>query len=139
MFVGDVDTGSLYHFKLNQQRDGLALTGALADKVANTPQESQQVVLGRGFGTITDLQVGPDGYLYVLTFGGTLYRIVPLHPISNNGNNGNEPKSTSTHLQLHPQLTIIIFLPPASISNLHQINNTNRRLQATRVVIIMWE
>src|SRR6266487_4444904 len=95
MFVGDVDTGSLYHFKLNQQRDGLSLTGTLADKVANTPQESQQVVFGHGFGTITDLQVGPDGYLYVLTFGGNLYRIVPLHPISNNGNNGNEPKSTS--------------------------------------------
>jgi hypothetical protein len=84
MFVGDVNTGSLYHFKLNQQRDGLALTGALADKVANTQQESQQVVFGKGFGTITDLQVGPDGYLYVLTFGGSLYRIVPLHPISNN-------------------------------------------------------
>jgi aldose sugar dehydrogenase len=95
MFVGDVNTGSLYHFKLNQQRDGLALTGALADKVANTPQESQQAVFGRDFGTITDLQVGPDGYLYVLTFGGTLYRIVPLHPISNNGNNGKELESVS--------------------------------------------
>jgi glucose/arabinose dehydrogenase len=95
MFVGDVNTGSLYHFKLNQQRDGLTLTGALADKVANTPQESQQVVFGQGFGTITDLQVGPDGYLYVLTFGGNIYRIVPLHPISNNGNTGNELESTS--------------------------------------------
>jgi len=95
MFVGDVNTGSLYHFKLSQERDGLALTSALADKVANTLQESQQVVFGRGFGTITDLQVGPDGYLYVLTFGGTLYRIVPLHPISNNGNNGKELESTS--------------------------------------------
>jgi len=102
MFVGDVDTGSLYHFKLNQQRDGLALTGVLADKVANTPQESQQMVFGRGFGTITDLQVGPDGYLYVLTFGGTLYRIVPLHPISNNGyseeleSTSNTPSTSST-------------------------------------------
>src|SRR5207302_9783466 len=92
MFVGDVNTGSLYHFKLNQQRDGLALTGALADKVANTQQESQQVVFGQGFGTITDLQVGPDGYLYVLTFGGNIYRIVPLHPITHNGNNGNNGK-----------------------------------------------
>ena len=95
MFVGDVNTGSLYHFKLNQQRDGLTLTGALADKVANTLQESQQVVFGQGFGTITDLQVGPDGYLYVLTFGGNIYRIIPLHPISNNGNTGNKLESTS--------------------------------------------
>jgi aldose sugar dehydrogenase len=77
MFVGDVNTGSLYHFKLNQQRDGLALSGPLADKVANNPEESQQAALGHGFGTITDLQVGPDGYLYVLTFAGTIYRIVP--------------------------------------------------------------
>ena len=53
------------------------------------------VIFGRGFGTITDLQVGPDGYLYVLTFGGNIYRIVPLHPISNNGNTGNELESTS--------------------------------------------
>jgi hypothetical protein len=77
IFVGDVNTGSLYHFKLNQQRDGLALTGVLADKVANTPDESQQAALGHRFGTITDLQVGPDGYLYVLTFAGNIYRIVP--------------------------------------------------------------
>jgi len=95
MFVGDVNTGSLYHFKLNQQRDGLALTGDLADKVANNLQEGQEAALGHGFGTITDLQVGPDGYLYVLTFGGNIYRIVPLHPISNNGNDGKELESIS--------------------------------------------
>jgi aldose sugar dehydrogenase len=83
MFVGDVNTGSLYHFKLNQLRDGLSLTGPLADKVANTLEESQQAALGHGFGTITDLQVGPDGYLYVITFAGSLYRIVPSSSSSN--------------------------------------------------------
>jgi glucose/arabinose dehydrogenase len=77
MFVGDVNTGSLYHFKLNQQRDGLTLTGDLADKVANNLQEGQEAALGHGFGTITDLQVGPDGYLYVLTFAGSIYKIAP--------------------------------------------------------------
>src|SRR6266487_4697164 len=86
MFVGDVNTGNLYYFKLNQNRDGLVLNGAVADKVANSLDELNSVIFGKGFGTITDLQVGPDGYLYVLTFGGILYRIVPLHPISNNGN-----------------------------------------------------
>ena len=31
-----------------------------------------------GFGGITDLEVGPDGYLYVLSLGlGTLFKIVP--------------------------------------------------------------
>jgi hypothetical protein len=77
MFTGDVNTGNLYHFKFNPTRDGLRLSGSLADKAANTPEESQQAALGHGFGTITDLQVGPDGYLYILTFAGGLYRIVP--------------------------------------------------------------
>jgi glucose/arabinose dehydrogenase len=35
------------------------------------------VIFGHGFGTITDIKVGPDGFLYTLTFDGTIYRIVP--------------------------------------------------------------
>jgi aldose sugar dehydrogenase len=79
MFVADIDDGNIYHFQLNHQRDGLVLSGALADKVADNPQDSQQAVFATGFGGITDLQVGPeDGNLYVLSFtGGTIYRIVP--------------------------------------------------------------
>ena len=77
MFVGDVNTGNLYHFKLNPTRDGLLLSGPLADKVGNTLDELQGVIFGQGFGTITDLQIGPDGYLYVLTLAGNIYRIVP--------------------------------------------------------------
>jgi aldose sugar dehydrogenase len=80
IFVGDVDNGNLYNFKLNEDRTGLALEGPLADKIANTPEELQDggTVLGQGFGVITDLQVGPDdGYLYILTLNGSIYRIVP--------------------------------------------------------------
>jgi aldose sugar dehydrogenase len=77
MFVEDVNTGSLYHFKLNHNRDGLVLSGSLADKVADNLDELKSVIFGKGFGTITDLQIGPDGYLYVLTIDGTIYRIVP--------------------------------------------------------------
>ncbi|HZI71422.1 MAG TPA: quinoprotein glucose dehydrogenase, partial [Nitrososphaeraceae archaeon] len=71
--------GNIYHFKLNHNRTGLLLTGSLADKVANNPQEIQQLVFARGFGGITDIQTGPgDGYLYVLSYtGGAIYRIVP--------------------------------------------------------------
>jgi len=78
MFVGDVLTGNLYNFKLNPERTGLVLNGPLANKVATTQAEMQQggIVLGKGFGLITDLQVGPDGYLYVLGYDGTVYRIV---------------------------------------------------------------
>jgi aldose sugar dehydrogenase len=79
MFVGDYNNGNLYHFKLNQNRTGLLLGNTLADKIANTPEDAKPVKFGTGFdGGITDLQVGPDGYLYVLTFAGAIYRIVPI-------------------------------------------------------------
>jgi aldose sugar dehydrogenase len=87
MFMGDVDYGRLYNFKLNEDRTGLAIppnSGPLADKIASTPDEMTQqgrggVILGQGFGVITDIQVGPDddGYLYILTLQGSLYRILP--------------------------------------------------------------
>jgi aldose sugar dehydrogenase len=68
MFVGDIINGNLYNFKLNEQR-----TGLLVGKVATNPQE---IAFGNGFGGITDIQVGPDGYLYVLSYSGAIYRIV---------------------------------------------------------------
>ena len=78
MFVGDINNGYIYHFDLNNDRTGLLLTGSLADKMADNINESKEAVFGFGFGGITDLQVGPDGYLYILSFThGKIYRIVP--------------------------------------------------------------
>lgn len=80
IFVGDVNTGNLYNFKPNAHRTGLLLSGPLEDKIAhsNSPEEIQSVIFGRGFGVITDTQVGHgDGYLYVLTYDGSIYRISP--------------------------------------------------------------
>jgi aldose sugar dehydrogenase len=78
MFVGDIKKGNLYNFDLNQARTGLVLNGTLSSKISNTLNDSQQVLFASGFEEgITDLQVGPDGYLYVLTFAGSIYRIVP--------------------------------------------------------------
>jgi aldose sugar dehydrogenase len=79
IFVSDIDNGNIYHFKLNQKRNGFLVSSALIDNVAYTSKDSQQAVFATGFGGITDLQVGPgDGYLYVLSYtGGTIYRIVP--------------------------------------------------------------
>jgi aldose sugar dehydrogenase len=76
MFVGD-SQGHLYHFDLNNKRTELFLKGPLSDKVANNSDEFKKVVFAKGFGTVSDLQVGPDGYLYVLSTIGNLYRIVP--------------------------------------------------------------
>ena len=78
IFVGDVKTGNLYNFELDSTRQQLQLSPPLSDKVADTPQEIQGIIFGKGFGVITDIQVGPDGYLYILGIDGTIYKIVPV-------------------------------------------------------------
>ncbi len=87
MFVGDNNNGNLYDFKLNQSRTGLSLNdGKLVNNISYTPKDSEPLVFASGFndggsgigGGITDLKVGPDdGYLYILTHSGTIYRISP--------------------------------------------------------------
>ena len=78
IFVGDVKTGNLYNFKLDSTREQLQLNPPLDDKVADTPQEIQDIIFGKGFGVITDIQVGSDGYLYILGIDGTIYKIVQV-------------------------------------------------------------
>ena len=78
IFVGDINHGNLYFFTVNPDRTGLDLDIAgLEDLVADNNEESEAFTLGTGFGGITDIETGPDGYLYILTFEGDLYRIVP--------------------------------------------------------------
>jgi aldose sugar dehydrogenase len=81
MLVADVNKHRIYHFELNQNRTGLLLNGPLVDKVADTDEELNNVIFAGGFGLITDLEIGPDGYLYFVVFDeGKIYRIVPAHP-----------------------------------------------------------
>ena len=76
--VGDDKTGQLYLLRLNANRTGFVLTGDLADLVANTPHEANSLAFGHKFGTITDLELGPDGALYVTSLtDGKVYRIAP--------------------------------------------------------------
>lgn len=82
ILVSDIKFGNIYHFKLNRDRTQLILNDVLQDKIANTMKEAQRTIFGRGFGGITDLEVGPDGNLYVLTFdstNGTIYKITSNH------------------------------------------------------------
>jgi glucose/arabinose dehydrogenase len=71
LFVGDFNNGYLYHFDLNENRSGLKLSGPLEDRVADAPHELEDVIFGRNFGPITDIRVGPDGFLYVLSLSQT--------------------------------------------------------------------
>jgi glucose/arabinose dehydrogenase len=77
MFVGDVH-GNIYHFTLDRDRIKLILNGLLADEVADDFSELEELIFAEFPGIITDLKVGPDGYLYVLVYreeNGELFRI----------------------------------------------------------------
>ena len=83
IFVGDANNGHLYFFEVNEDRSGLQFEQPrLADDlVASNDRQRAAVIFGTGFpSSITDVETGPDGYLYVLTFHptmGTISRIVP--------------------------------------------------------------
>ncbi|WP_458720681.1 PQQ-dependent sugar dehydrogenase [Candidatus Nitrosocosmicus sp. R] len=101
MFVGDINNGLLYRFILNEARNDLSLdsgyvenTAPLVDREVNDPKENQPIVFGQGFGGITDLQTGPDGYLYVLSYTGSLFRILPSSASATNSTN-TSPVSTT--------------------------------------------
>jgi glucose/arabinose dehydrogenase len=92
MFVGDA-LGRIYHFNLNENRNALELNGTLKDKIANSEAELKDSIFGEGFNTVTDLEVGPDGHLYVLSYSGTIYKIV--HKDIGNSNKNTQQSSES--------------------------------------------
>ena len=85
MFVGSADGGRIFHFDLNDKRDGLVLKGNLTDKIAYDKTEFKDILFAEGFVIITDIKQGPDGYPYIVSglkqsktakFG-AVFRIVP--------------------------------------------------------------
>ena len=76
LFVGAGD-GNLYHFKPNTARNGLVfLSAGMQDRVADNDTEASESLFGVGFGAISDLEVGPDKDLYVLSAArGAIYRV----------------------------------------------------------------
>ncbi|MEC4847616.1 MAG: PQQ-dependent sugar dehydrogenase [Nitrosarchaeum sp.] len=88
MLVGTCNFGQLFKFKLNEERNQLVFdTDHLQDRIANfTTLESGQkdfesldeIIFGTGFGCITDVEMGPDGLLYVVSItDNTIYKILP--------------------------------------------------------------
>jgi aldose sugar dehydrogenase len=98
IFVGDINNGNLYYFEVNDRRTGLKFDDdndnndddnndnnsstnrhyvGLNDFVADNDDELSALIFGTGFGRITDIETGPDGFLYILSYeDGKIYRIV---------------------------------------------------------------
>ena len=82
LFVGNMHNESIFHFDLSKDRNGLLLNGPLKDKVADDNEELESALFAQGFnGGVTDLEVGPDGFIYIVSgiWGceGKIYRIIP--------------------------------------------------------------
>lgn len=79
IFVGDINNGNLYFFRVNGDRTGLELGHPeFADLVADQAEGDSlsSLILGERFGRITDVETGPDECLYMLSYeGGKIYRI----------------------------------------------------------------
>jgi glucose/arabinose dehydrogenase len=84
LFVGDINNGNIYHFDLTEDRKELTLSGQLKDKIMNINDDPQPVLFGtfnitkKVWSGISDIEVGPDGYLYIVSHGqGAIFRIMP--------------------------------------------------------------
>jgi glucose/arabinose dehydrogenase len=73
MFVADFNKGNVYHFELNKERTKLIFDSAFEGRL------NEKLIFAKGFADgITDIEVGPDGYLYIVSYGqGKIFRIVP--------------------------------------------------------------
>ena len=81
VIFGDVNTGKLYLLHLNATRTGFALNGNLSDLLADSQTELNQLLFGTDFGIVTDIQVGPDGAVYISSLtNNAIYRVVPEFP-----------------------------------------------------------
>jgi glucose/arabinose dehydrogenase/plastocyanin len=83
LFVGTVLTDTLLRYPLADDGSALALEGGLGDNVDDNAAkgdlgESADYVVGTGFGVVTDLMLGPDGQLYVVSLSnGSVYALGP--------------------------------------------------------------
>jgi plastocyanin len=79
LFVADVNSGYIYRFLLNQSRTGLLLNGPLSDGVANNHYEKLEAAFAKiNGGGITDLEIGPDGLVYIVSPNGKIMRLQPI-------------------------------------------------------------
>jgi glucose/arabinose dehydrogenase len=76
LFVGDCNLGNIYKFKLNADRIGFVFEDFnLNDLVLHEEDNNEEIIFGKGFGCITDIEIRGDNMYVVSLFDGTVYRI----------------------------------------------------------------
>lgn len=81
VWLGTVLTNSLLRYSVDEAGTGLRLDGDLSDGVVHNTEkgdltETEDAVVGTGFNVVTDIKLGPDGALYVVSLGnGAVYRL----------------------------------------------------------------
>jgi aldose sugar dehydrogenase len=76
ILVGDYNYGRIYRFELNKERSDIDQKTIVADRMAEL--NSLDNIFAEGFKSVTDIKIGPDGFVYVISFyDGAIYRIYP--------------------------------------------------------------
>lgn len=65
-YVASYNLGQIYHFDLNADRTGLKLPTTINNRLVEN-FELRDMIFAHGLGKITDMDVGLDGNLYVLS------------------------------------------------------------------------
>ncbi len=97
LFVGDCNYGNLYKLTLNQNRDGFEFINPdLQDNLVDNGDSMDEIILGTGFKCITDIERGPDGFLYIVSHGEKeIYRIVPAEALGEEYVSDSPPEQVS--------------------------------------------
>jgi len=79
VLVGNCNLGDIYKFTLNESRDSFQFSNhELSDLILDVGDNISEIEFGSDFGCITDIEQGPDGFLYVVSLtNGIVYRIIP--------------------------------------------------------------
>ena len=67
LFVASFNLGEIYDFDLNENRTKLEITNTTANDTLAKKLDVRNVLFDHGLGKITDMDVGQDGNLYVLS------------------------------------------------------------------------
>jgi len=77
LFVGGCN-GRVYNFSLNEFRNGFIFSNPeFSDLVLDIEDDPTEIQWGSGFGCITDIEMGPDNFMYVVSISGKIYRLLP--------------------------------------------------------------